>query len=38
VANRQDIILKRKKKPENMHSDGCADISGQKCHAKGSRK
>jgi hypothetical protein len=32
-----DIIIKNKKR-ENMHTDRCGNASGQKCHAKGSRK
>jgi hypothetical protein len=35
--NRPAIIIKNKKE-KNMHADRCASTSGQKYHAKGSRK
>jgi hypothetical protein len=36
MANRPDIIIKNK--TQNMPIDRCGKTSGQKCHAKGSRK
>ena len=38
TANRPDIIIKNKKKRENMHSDRCDNTRRQKCCAKGSGK
>jgi hypothetical protein len=37
MANRPDIIIKNRKR-ENVDTDRCGNISGQNCHAKGSRK
>jgi hypothetical protein len=36
AANKPDIIIKNKR--ENMDTDRCGNTSGQKYHAKGSRK
>jgi len=36
TENRPHKIIKRKR--ENVHTERCGSTSGQKCHAKGSRK
>ena len=38
TANRPDIIIKNKKKKENMHTDRCGNTRRQKSCAKGSGK
>jgi hypothetical protein len=37
TANSPVIIIKKKKR-ENVHTDRCSNTRRQKCHAKGSRK
>jgi hypothetical protein len=38
TANRPDIIIKSKKKIENMHTDKCGNNRRKNCHAKGKEK